>query len=96
MSTQPTSPSVAIFRNWVILANRMESNPPACSPRCPTGLRTAHLIVTLWRAGLRLPKALALHPRDLDNGVLRIRQGKGGKSRTVALDPEAWACNDVA
>ena len=34
---------------------------------------------------------LALMPRDLDNGVLRIRKGKGGKSRTVALDPEAWA-----
>ena len=63
----------------------------------PTGLRNRALIVTLWRAGLRCAEALALHPRDLDNGVLRIRQGKGGKSSTVALDPEAWAvANDVA
>ena len=62
----------------------------ACSPRCPTGIRNRALIVTLWRAGLRCAEALALHLRDLDNGVLRIRRGKGGKSRTVALDPEAW------
>ena len=64
----------------------------ACSPRCPTGLRNRALIVCLWRGGLRCSEALALHaPRDLDNGVLRVRRGKGGKYRTVALDPEAWA-----
>jgi integrase/recombinase XerD len=63
----------------------------ACSPRCPTGLRNRALIVTLWRGGLRCSESLSLHPRDLDNGVLRIRKGKGGKYRTVALDPEAWA-----
>ena len=63
----------------------------ACSPRCPTGLRNRALIVTLWRGGLRCSEALGLHhPRDLDNGVLRVRRGKGGKYRTVALDPEAW------
>ena len=42
--------------------------------------------------GCAVREALALHaPRDLDNGVLRVRRGKGGKYRTVALDPEAWA-----
>jgi integrase len=56
----------------------------ACSPRCPTGLRNRGLIVTLWRGGLRCAEALALHERDLD-------KGKGGKYRTVALDPEAAA-----
>ncbi len=63
----------------------------ACSPRCPTGLRNRALVVTLWRGGLRCAEALSLHPRDLNNGVLRVRRGKGGKYRTVALDPEAWA-----
>ena len=63
----------------------------ACSPRCPTGLRNRALIVTLWRGGLRCSEAIGLHPRDLNNGVLRVRRGKGGKYRTVALDPEAWA-----
>jgi len=63
----------------------------ACSPRCPTGLRNRALVVTLWRGGLRCAESLSLYPRDLDNGVLRIRRGKGGRYRTVALDPEAWA-----
>jgi integrase/recombinase XerD len=63
----------------------------ACSPRCPTGLRNRGLIVALWRGGLRCSEALALHPRDLDNGVVRIRKGKGRTHRMVALDPEAWA-----
>ena len=63
----------------------------ACSPRCPTGLRNRALLVTLWRGGLRCSEALSLHARDLDNGVVRVRKGKGGKYRTVALDPEAWA-----
>ena len=61
----------------------------ACSPRCPTGLRNRALIVTLWRGGLRCSESLSLHPRDLDNGVLRVRRGKGGRYRTVALDAEA-------
>jgi site-specific recombinase XerD len=62
-----------------------------CSPRCPTGLRNRALIVVLWRAGLRIAEALSLEPRDLDDGVVRVRKGKGRKARTVALDPEAWA-----
>ena len=63
----------------------------ACSPRCPTGLANPRLDCDLWRGGLRCAEALALHPRDLDSGVLRVRRGKGRKYRTVALDPEAWA-----
>lgn len=63
----------------------------ACSPNCPTGLRNRALIVTLWRAGLRCSEALSLHPRDLDNGTIRVRRGKGGRHRLIAVDPEAWA-----
>ena len=36
-------------------------------------------------------EALALEPRDVSDGVIRVRNGKGGKARTVALDPEAVA-----
>jgi integrase len=63
----------------------------ACNPRCTTGLRNRALICTLWRGGLRCSEAIELHPRDLNDGILRVRRGKGGKYRTVALDPEAWA-----
>jgi len=63
----------------------------ACSGKCPTGIRNRALIVVLWRAGLRISEALALEPRDVQDGVLNIRHGKGNKQRVVALDPEAWA-----
>ena len=63
----------------------------ACGSKSATGLRNRALIVTLWRAGLRISEALALQFRDLDNDVLRVRHGKGNKARTVALDPEAMA-----
>jgi len=67
----------------------------ACGSKSSTGLRNRALIATLWRAGLRIAEALALEPRDNDNGVLRVREGKGRKSRVVALDPEALAVLQV-
>jgi site-specific recombinase XerD len=65
----------------------------ACSKRAPTGLRNQALIVILWRGGLRIGEALALRPKDLDpsRGTVRVLNGKGGKSRVVGLDAEAWA-----
>jgi site-specific recombinase XerD len=63
----------------------------ACSPHCPSGLRNRALIIVLWRGGLRIKEALSLHARDIDNGVIRIRNGKGGKARTVAIDDQAQA-----
>lgn len=65
----------------------------ACSARAPTGLRHRALITILYRAGLRITEALELRPKDLDlaKGAIRILRGKGGKSRTVGLDPGAAA-----
>ena len=49
------------------------------------------MIVVLWRAGLRVSEALALSETDLDRtrGAIHVRQGKGGRSREVGVDP--WA-----
>jgi integrase len=49
----------------------------------PDGLRLRALIVLLWRAGLRIGKALALAEADLDRsrGAVLVRRGKGGKRR---------------
>ena len=60
-----------------------------CSHRAPTGLRNRALIATLYRAGIRISEALSLHHKDLDGeaGTIRILYGKGGKARTVAIDP---------
>ena len=61
-----------------------------CSGRyAPTGLRNRALIALLYRTGLRINEALSLYPKDLDleGGSVRVLNGKGGKSRTVGLDP---------
>ncbi len=46
----------------------------------------------LWRAGLRISEALALHESDLDRcrGAVLVRRGKGGKRREVGMDRWAW------
>ncbi len=65
----------------------------ACSSRAPTGVRNRALIAVLWRSGLRISEALALELRDLDleAGSLRVRHGKGDKSRTVGIDEQTSA-----
>ena len=55
-------------------------------------VRTRGLIAMLWRAGLRISEALTLTESDLDpkTGSVLVRQGKGGKRRTVGMDDWAW------
>jgi integrase len=56
------------------------------------GQRLRALIVLLWRVGLRICEALALHESDLDpaRGAILIRRGKGDKRREVGMDRWAW------
>jgi len=65
----------------------------ACSNRAPTGIRNRALITVLYRGGLRLSEALALHPKDVNPGLgtVRVLHGKGDRRRTVGLDPGAMA-----
>ncbi|MGO9957159.1 MAG: tyrosine-type recombinase/integrase [Solirubrobacteraceae bacterium] len=64
-----------------------------CSRRAPTGVRNRALILTLWRAGLRIDEALTLGPQDVKledhEPVIRVRRAKGDKQRTVGLHAEA-------
>lgn len=71
-----------------------EDNVRALLSHCgrgPTGLRNRALITVMWRGGLRVSEALALMPRDVSDGVLHVRHGKGDRSRLVALHPDAAA-----
>ena len=65
----------------------------ACSQRAPTGIRNRALVAVLWRSGLRISEALELELRDvdLDAGSLRVRHGKGDRSRTVGVDEQTTA-----
>ena len=64
----------------------------ACGHGTAAAERNRALIAVLYRAGLRIGEALALEPHDLDqrNGAVRVRSGKGGRSRTVGMDPHAF------
>jgi len=65
----------------------------ACSASAPSGVRNRALIAVLWRAGLRVGEALALELRDVDlaPGTVRVRHGKGDRSRTVGVDEQTAA-----
>lgn len=56
------------------------------------GLRFRAAVVLMWRGQLRITELLSLTPPDLDPaaGTIRVRHGKGDRSRVVGLDPEAW------
>jgi integrase/recombinase XerC len=59
----------------------------ACSTRAPTGVRNRALVVTLYRAGLRLDEALTLLPADVDVAAGSIHvghRGLGGVPPTTA------------
>ena len=68
----------------------------AASATSPHGIRARALIGVLYGAGLRISEALALLPRDVNtaHGVIRVREGKGRKSRTVGIDPGSCALLD--
>lgn len=70
----------------------------AASIRSNSGVRLRAMIGVLFGSGLRLAEMLALYPKDADTqgGYVHVASGKGGRARTVGLDPfgcsllEAW------
>ncbi len=77
----------------ILTADEVKSLLRACSGRAPTGIRNRAMIALGWRGGLRLGEVLALFPMDLDReaGTVNVLRGKGGKQRTVGLDPAVFA-----
>ncbi len=77
----------------ILTAEEVKSLLRACSGRAPTGIRNRAMIALGWRGGLRLGEVLSAFPTDLDReaGTVNVLRGKGGKQRTVGLDPAAFA-----
>lgn len=75
----------------VLTSEEVRSLMNAASRSGACGKRDRALIAMLYRGGLRIAEALALYPKDLTpaTGEVHILNGKGGKARTVAIDPEA-------
>ena len=63
----------------------------ACSATAPTGIRNRALVVTLYRAGLRLEEALALVPADVDvaAGVIHVGRRTATHVRDAGIDAGA-------
>ncbi len=80
------------FHPEVLTDDEVRRLMTACSAR-PTGVRNRALLVVLYRAGLRINEALSLYPKDVDAvvGAIRVLNAKGGRSRTVGMDPEGFA-----
>ncbi|SDT37103.1 Phage integrase family protein [Jiangella sp. DSM 45060] len=68
----------------------------AASNRSNSGIRLRAIIGVLYGSGLRIAETLALYPRDADTqgGTVRVREGKGGTTATVGLDPSGAALLD--
>lgn len=69
----------------------------ATGRRSALGARDRAMVATLWRSQLRITELLRLTPNDYDGAAytLRVQVGKGGKYRTVGIDPLACTALDA-
>lgn len=69
----------------------------ATGGRSALGARDRAMIAVLWRCQLRISELLSLFPDDYSPqaGSIRVQCGKGGKLRTVGIDPFASAAVDA-
>ena len=74
------------------LPEYLEADEVSAIIRAAPNPRAKLLMLEQWRAGLRVSEALDLEVRDLSldaaHPTLRVRAGKGGKSRLVPVHPE--------
>ena len=73
----------------ILTRDEMRALLDAPNLRYPTGLRNRCMLEIMYRAGLRVGEVCALKPRDVDlqRGIVRIHDGKGGDG-TAYFDAE--------
>jgi integrase/recombinase XerD len=81
------------FRPEPLTTDEIHRLLAAASTRSSSGIRIRALIGVLYGAGLRISEALVLKPKDVDTQscTVRVLSGKGGKTRTVGIDPRSSA-----
>jgi integrase/recombinase XerD len=69
----------------------------AACPSSTSGIRNRALLAVLFGAGLRISEGLAIKKADIDfkKYLVAIHNGKGGRSRTVALMPNMFPYIDA-
>ena len=79
-------------RNVAVLPEYLEAHEVQAILATAPDARARLLMLLQWRAGLRVSEALALEAADLslDTGqpTIRVRSGKGRRSRIVPVHPE--------
>ena len=82
------------------LPEYLEADEVGAIIRAAEDPRARLLMLEQWRAGLRVSEALALEVSDLsldaENPTLRVRSGKGKRSRIVPVHPELAAAFRMA
>lgn len=72
----------------VLSTEEVEALIRACGSG-PTGARNRAIVATLYATGLRVSELVALRPADIQDGVVRVQRGKGGRARAVRVLPFA-------
>ena len=77
---------------WAIPGTDRQADEVNAIIRAAPSPKAKLLMLQQWRAGLRVSEALDLEVRDLSldtaSPTLRVRSGKGGKTRLVPVHPE--------
>ncbi len=88
----PKTPDGAVPKREKRIPEYLEAEEVKAIIRAAPSPKAKLLMLQHWRAGLRVSEALDLEVRDLSldtiSPTVRVRSGKGGKSRLVPIHPE--------